>query len=70
MNGAVQGLATTQAHPDLQRIGLEPNEKGDKLRTEISVDQVRRLSQWCSVASSLSTPPISKICAPQWASFV
>lgn len=43
------GLATSQAHPDLQRIGLEPNEKGDKLRTEVTVDQVRRLSQWFSL---------------------
>jgi DNA polymerase-3 subunit delta' len=33
-------------HPDLQRVGLEPNEKGDKLRTEITVDQIRRLGQW------------------------
>ena len=41
-----QGLAHGQLHPDLQRIGLEPNEKGDKLRTEITVDQVRRLGQW------------------------
>ena len=42
----MQGLASGQLHPDLQRIGLEPNEKGDKLRTEITVDQVRRLGQW------------------------
>jgi len=41
-----QGLATGQLHPDLQRVGLEPNEKGDKLRTEITVDQIRRLGQW------------------------
>jgi DNA polymerase-3 subunit delta' len=41
-----QGLASGQLHPDLQRIGLEPNEKGDKLRTEITVDQIRRLGQW------------------------
>ena len=40
------GLATTQLHPDLQRVGLEPNDKGDKLRSEITVDQVRRLGQW------------------------
>ena len=43
------GLATTQLHPDLQRIGLEPNEKGDKLRSEITVDQMRRLGQWFSL---------------------
>lgn len=45
------GLATTQAHPDLQRVGLEPNEKGDKLRSEITVDQIRRLGQWFSLTS-------------------
>ena len=43
------GLATAQLHPDLQRVGLEPNEKGDKLRSEIVVDQVRRLGQWFSL---------------------
>ena len=41
-----QGLASATPHPDLQRVGLEPNEKGDKLRTEITVDQIRRLGQW------------------------
>ena len=40
------GLLTTQAHGDLQRVGLEPNDKGDKLRSEITVDQVRKLGQW------------------------
>ena len=40
------GLATTQLHPDLQRVGLEPNDKGDKVRSEIVVDQVRKLGQW------------------------
>jgi hypothetical protein len=50
--GASHGLASSQLHPDLQRVGLEPNEKGDKLRTEITVDQVRRLEQWFAL-----TPP-------------
>ncbi len=45
----VHGLVTTQSHPDLQRIGLEPNDKGDKLRSEITVEQVRRLGQWFSL---------------------
>ena len=45
------GLATMQAHADLQRIGLEPNDKGDKLRTEITVDQVRRLGEWFSLTA-------------------
>ncbi|MEO8161799.1 MAG: DNA polymerase III subunit delta', partial [Arenimonas sp.] len=43
------GLQTTQLHPDLQRVGLEPNEKGDKLRSEIGVEQIRRLGQWFSL---------------------
>jgi DNA polymerase-3 subunit delta' len=46
------GLASSQLHPDLQRVGLEPNEKGDKLRTEITVEQVRRLGQWFSLTPS------------------
>jgi DNA polymerase-3 subunit delta' len=45
------GLVTTQAHADLQRIGLEPNQAGDKLRTEITVDQIRRLGQWFALSA-------------------
>lgn len=55
------GLAVTQAHPDLQRIGLEPNEKGDKLRTEISVDQVRRLGQWFSLTPQLGGAQVALV---------
>jgi DNA polymerase-3 subunit delta' len=45
------GLLTTQTHGDLQRVGLEPNDKGDKLRSEITVDQVRKLGQWFSLSA-------------------
>ncbi|MBC7656815.1 MAG: DNA polymerase III subunit delta' [Frankiaceae bacterium] len=55
------GLSVTQAHPDLQRIGLEPNDKGDKLRTEISIDQVRRLGQWFSLTAQLGGPQVAVI---------
>lgn len=55
------GLVTTQAHGDLQRIGLEPNEKGDKLRTEISVDQIRRLGQWFSLTPQLGGAQVAII---------
>ena len=47
------GLGSSQAHPDLQRIGLEPNDKGDKLRSEVTVDQVRRLGQWLALTPQL-----------------
>jgi DNA polymerase-3 subunit delta' len=55
------GLVTTQAHPDLQRIGLEPNEKGDKLRTEISVEQIRRLGQWFSLTPQMGGAQVAVI---------
>jgi DNA polymerase-3 subunit delta' len=55
------GLASAQAHPDLQRIGLEPNDKGDKLRTEISVEQVRRLGQWLALTPQLGGPQVAII---------
>ncbi len=55
------GLLTTQAHPDLQRVSLEPNEKGDKLRTEISVDQIRRLSQWFALSAQYGRAKVAII---------
>ena len=53
------GLGSAQAHPDLQRIGLEPNDKGDKLRTEVTVDQVRRLGQWLALTPQLNGPQVA-----------
>jgi DNA polymerase-3 subunit delta' len=55
------GLQVSQAHGDLQRIGLEPNDKGDKLRTEISVDQIRRLGQWFSLTPQLGGAQVAII---------
>jgi DNA polymerase-3 subunit delta' len=57
----VIGLLTTQSHPDLQRIGLEPNEKGDKLRTEITVEQVRKLGQWLALTPQLGGAQVAII---------
>jgi DNA polymerase-3 subunit delta' len=56
-----QGLASGQLHPDLQRIGLEPNEKGDKLRTEITVDQIRKLGQWFALTSQFGGAQVAII---------
>lgn len=55
------GLVNTHAHADLQRIGLEANEKGDKLRTDISVDQIRRLGQWFSLTSQFGGAQVAII---------
>jgi DNA polymerase-3 subunit delta' len=46
LRAPAQEGASVQPHPDFLRVGLELNEKGDKLRTEISVEQVRKLGQW------------------------
>jgi DNA polymerase-3 subunit delta' len=35
-------------HPDFQHVTFEPTEKGDKLRSELVVDQIRRLGEWFS----------------------
>ncbi|WP_312368300.1 DNA polymerase III subunit delta' [Stenotrophomonas sp.] len=38
-------LIAAGSHPDLQLVSLIPNKTGDKLRTEIIIDQVREISQ-------------------------
>jgi DNA polymerase-3 subunit delta' len=44
-------LLAAGTHPDFVHISFEPNEKGDKLRTELVVDQVRKLGEWLSKTS-------------------
>lgn len=38
-------LIAAGTHPDLQLISFVPNRTGDKLRTEIVIEQVREISQ-------------------------
>ncbi|WP_293711500.1 DNA polymerase III subunit delta' [Stenotrophomonas sp. UBA7606] len=38
-------LIAAGSHPDLQLVSFIPNKTGDKLRTEIIIDQVREISQ-------------------------
>ncbi len=38
-------LIAAGTHPDLQLISFIPNKSGDKLRTEIVIEQVREISQ-------------------------
>ncbi len=38
-------LIAAGTHPDLQQVSFIPNAKGDKLRTEIVIEQIRTLSQ-------------------------
>lgn len=43
--------ARASRHPDLRIVSLEINEKTDKLRTEIAVEQIRKLSEWLALTS-------------------
>lgn len=54
-------LFAAKTHGDFQRVSFEPNDKGDKLRTEISVDQIRRLSQWFSLTPQLGGAQVAII---------
>lgn len=43
--------ARASRHPDLRIVTLEINEKTEKLRNEITVEQIRILSQWLALTS-------------------
>lgn len=43
--------AGASRHPDLRIVTLEINEKTDKLRGEITVEQIRKLSEWLALTS-------------------
>jgi len=47
--GCIQALVSR--HPDLRVVGLEFNDKTDKLRSEIAVEQVRQLSEWVALSA-------------------
>lgn len=48
-------------HGDFSRVSFEPNDKGDKLRSEITVDQIRRLGQWFSLTPQLGGAQVALI---------
>jgi DNA polymerase-3 subunit delta' len=54
-------LFAAETHGDFKRVSFEPNEKGDKLRTEISVDQIRRLGQWFSLTPQMGGAQVALI---------
>lgn len=54
-------LFAAETHGDYKRVSFEPNDKGDKLRTEISVDQIRRLGQWFSLTPQLGGAQVAVI---------
>lgn len=48
-------------HPDFLFITLEVNEKTDKQRTEIVIDQIRRLSEWMSKTAQMGGAQVAVI---------
>lgn len=54
-------LMAAGTHPDLNFISFIPNDKGDKLRSEIVVDQVRDLGHWFSLTPQLGGAQVALI---------
>ena len=54
-------LFAARTHGDIQRVSFEPNDKGDKLRTEITVDQIRRLGHWFSLTPAMGGAQVALI---------
>lgn len=54
-------LFAAQTHGDYRLLSFEPNDKGDKLRTEITVEQIRRLGQWFALTPQLGGAQVALI---------
>lgn len=49
------------SHPDFTHVTLQVNEKTDRLRSEISVDQIRSLGQWLSLTAQFGGRQVALI---------
>ena len=54
-------LLANGSHPDFCRVTLEINEKTSRLRSEISVEQTRRLTQWLSLTAQFGGAQVALI---------
>jgi DNA polymerase III subunit delta' len=54
-------LLAAGTHPDFQHVTFEVNEKTGKLRTEVIIDQMRRLSEWFALTSQLGGAQVALI---------
>ena len=54
-------LFAAGTHPDFNRVSFIPTEKGDKLRSEIVVDQMRGLGHWFSLTPQLGGAQVALI---------
>ncbi|MBY4597287.1 DNA polymerase III subunit delta' [bacterium BD-1] len=54
-------LFAAGTHPDFRDVSFLPNDKGDKLRSEIIVDQMRELGQWFALTPQLGGAQVALI---------
>jgi len=54
-------LLAAGTHPDVQHISFEINEKTGKLRTEVVIDQMRRLGEWFALTPQLGGAQVALI---------
>ena len=54
-------LFAAGTHPDLRHVTFELNDKGDKFRSEIIVDQIRDLGQWFALTPQLGGAQVALI---------
>ncbi|MFC4727067.1 DNA polymerase III subunit delta' [Coralloluteibacterium thermophilus] len=61
--GACRGcrLRASGTHPDFRLVTLEVNENTDKLRSEIVIDQIRRLGEWFALTSQFGGAQVALI---------
>lgn len=54
-------LLAAGTHPDFQHVTFEINEKSGKLRTEVIIDQMRRLGEWFALTPQLGGAQVALI---------
>jgi len=54
-------LMAAGTHPDFKRVSFLPNDKGDKLRSEIVVDQMRELGHWFSLTPQMGGAQVALV---------
>lgn len=61
--GSCRGCRLFEAgtHPDFRHVSFIPNDKGDKLRSEIVVDQMRALGHWFSLTPQMGGAQVALV---------
>jgi len=61
--GACRGcqLYAAGTHPDLREVGIEFNEKTNKLRSEILAEQIRELARWFALTAQFGAAQVALI---------